>query len=118
MIGRARLRVGLPRLNGRIPVIRRAAGFVVEVPADPFRNLIMKTGGIKRAPVKQNDAAAAFHLASDDLQMIPDVERMILLLAVSSVGGQKNRVGVIERRSVLGPTLEMRLDADLAFQVG
>src|SRR6266496_3193910 len=42
---------------------------------------------------------------------------MILLLAVGTVGSQKYRVGVVERRRLAGPTFEMRFDADLARKV-
>ncbi len=67
-------------------MVRRAAGLVVKVTADPFRDLLVKSHWIERAPVKENDPATAFHLPFDDLQMIADVERMILFLPVGAVG--------------------------------
>ena len=117
MIRSPKLRFGLPGLNCGIPVIRRAAGLVVEIAADPFGDSVMKTRRVECAPVKENEAATAFHLAFDGLQVIAGVKWVIRFLAVGAVGSQKYRVGVLERRSLAGPTLEMRFDTDLALKV-
>src|SRR5438093_9967040 len=41
VVRRAQLRLGLPGLNRGIPVVRRGAGLVIEIPAYPFRNLVV-----------------------------------------------------------------------------
>ena len=114
----AQLRLGLPGLNGGIPMVRRVAGFIIEMSADPFRNLVVDAHGTERAPVKEHEAAAALHLPFDDLPMIAGVKRVIFFLAIRAVGGQEDRVGIVECRGVLGPGVKMRLDEHLALQIG
>ena len=63
------------------------AGFVIEMPTDPLRDLVMHAHRTERAPVEENQATAALHLPFDDLPVIADVKRMILLLAVRAVRG-------------------------------
>src|SRR5439155_9981664 len=41
MVRRSELRPGFPGLNRRIPMVRRAAGFVIEIAADPFRDPVV-----------------------------------------------------------------------------
>ena len=85
MIRGAQLRFGLPGLNRRMPVVRRAAGFVIEITFDPFGDLVVKTNRVERGPVKENQAAPAFHLARDGLQVIANVERVMLFVAVGAI---------------------------------
>src|SRR5205823_8743838 len=110
VIRSSKLRFGFPGLNCGIPVIRRAAGLIVEIAADPFGDSVMKTRRVECAPVKENKTATAFYLAFDGLQVIADVKRVIRFLAIGAVRSQKYRVGVLERRRLAGPALEVRFD--------
>ena len=97
MPGGSQFRLRRPGLNRGIPAVGSVAGFVIEVAARPVNDLIANADGIERAPVKENQAAAAVHLTLDDLQVVVAVERMIPFLAIGSVRSQENRVGIVER---------------------
>ena len=85
MVRRGEFGFSLPGLNGGIPMLRGVAGFIIEMPADPLRDLVVDAHRTERAPVEENQATAALHLPFDDLPVIANVKRMILLLAVRAV---------------------------------
>src|SRR6185437_2432988 len=118
MVRRARLRLSPPRLNGGVPVVRRAAGFVIEMTAHPLGDLIVDAHRSNRAPMKEYKPAAALHLSLDDPKTISDIERLVLFLPIRAVRGKENGIGIVECRRIGGPAVKMRLDTHLALQIG
>ena len=59
----------------------------------------------------EDEAAAALHLPLKDLEPVPDVERMVLGLVVAAARRHEDRVGIVERRGIGGPAVEVGLDA-------
>ena len=78
-------------------MIRRRTGLIVKVTADPFGDPVVNTHWVKGAPVEEYKAAATFHLPLNDLEMVADVERMILLVAVGAIRSHEDCVGVVQR---------------------
>ena len=78
-------------------MVRRRTGLVIEMPSEPFRNLVVNPHWIECAPVEEHKAAATFHLPLNDLEMVANVERMILLVAVGAIRSQEDGIGVVQR---------------------
>ena len=87
-VDRMRRRCGgsgpLARLDSRVPVIRRVAGLVVEIAADPLGNLVVDADGMEGRPMKEDDATASLHLLFQLSQVVAQVKWMVLFSMVRS----------------------------------
>jgi hypothetical protein len=66
---------------------------------------------VEGRPVVEDEAAAALHLPLEDLHPVADVERVVFGFVVAAAGRHEDRVGVVERRGIGGPAVEVGLDA-------